>query len=762
MIRSLLFTIFCLVISFNYNDIIIGQDMSDSIKSETYHWKNVQIVGGGFVSGFVIHPAEKNLRYCRTDMGGAYKWNEEQKRWEPLLDWISYKDLNLMGIESIALDPSDPNMLYLACGTYTNEETPDGAILRSDDRGKTFQRINVPFKFGGNENGRGNGERMIVDPNNGNIIYLGTRHNGLWKSIDKGITWNQITGFPDINETPPTGLSEQELQFWNWGWKGNGIVVVLIDPKSGNKTTGSSDIYTCISLMNKDNFFVSKDFGVTWKLVEGQPRQYRPNHAVISSSGIIYISYGLTPGPWRMRDGGIWKFDIDSTKWTDITPDKPDPSDNNKAFGYASVAVDPQNPQVIIASSFYRTREAGGEDIFRSIDGGKSWKPVFGSGGKYDYSLAPYVKNTGIHWLFDIEIDPFNSDHALFTTGFGGFETFNLSALDKGNPTIWSVMTTGIEETVALDLLSPAKGAPLISAIGDYGGFVHWNLDKPAPEGNFTNPHFGNTEGLASAAGKPELIVRVGNSSRHDSNKNIGYSTDGGVSWKPTDTMPDAESRYGSVAVSSDGVTWIWSPKDSREYYTKDNGSKWIKIETLPENTRVIADPVNSLKFYAIDLFAGKLFISSNGSFSFEEYTLDLPGGLPVKTNKRGDGRGGQDRIYATPGLEGDLWIAAFDGLYHSKNEGGIFVKMDKVEEIHAFGFGKPATGQEFPAIYLVGTINNIRGIFRSDNEAKDWVRINDDQHQWGLVLQITGDPKLYGRVYVGTHGRGIFYGDPL
>jgi hypothetical protein len=40
-------------------------------------------------------------------------------------------------------------------------------------------------------------------------------------------------------------------------------------------------------------------------------------------------------------------------------------------------------------------------------------------------------------------------------------------------------------------------------------------------------------------------------------------------------------------------------------------------------------------------------------------------------------------------------------------------------------------------------------------------VRINDDQHQWGLVLQITGDPKLYGRVYVGAHGRGIFYGDP-
>ena len=44
---------------------------------------------------------------------------------------------------------------------------------------------------------------------------------------------------------------------------------------------------------------------------------------------------------------------------------------------------------------------------------------------------------------------------------------------------------------------------------------------------------------------------------------------------------------------------------------------------------------------------------------------------------------------------------------------------------------------------------------------AASWVRINDDQHQWGLVLHVTGDPKVYGRVYVGTHGRGTLYGDP-
>jgi hypothetical protein len=125
---------------------LIAQSTIPSI--EPYHWKSVQIVGGRFVDGIIFHPTEKGHCDCRTDMGGAYRRNGSTLQWEPLLDWISYEDHNLMGVESIALDPSDPNRVYLACGTYTLPEVPNGAILRSNDRGKTFLRTDVPFKMG--------------------------------------------------------------------------------------------------------------------------------------------------------------------------------------------------------------------------------------------------------------------------------------------------------------------------------------------------------------------------------------------------------------------------------------------------------------------------------------------------------------------------------------------------------------------------------------------------------------------------------------
>ena len=380
----------------------------------------------------------------------------------------------------------------------------------------------------------------------------------------------------------------------------------------------------------------------------------------------------------------------------------------------------------------------------------------------FDYTLAPYVKDTDIHWLFDVEIDPSNSDHAMFTTGYGGWETYDLTNLDHDQPTHWSVMSPGIEETVALALYSPTKGAHLMTAVGDYSGFVHFDLDKPAPGGTPKPPFLGNTHDVSGGELNPDVVVRVG---RARAGQTIGYSLDGGKTWREPTSLPEPKAGQGHIAVSADGATWVWTPHEQVPYVTTDKGASWTAC-ALPKDTRVVADRVNPKRFYGVALFDGRLFESLDGAAHFTARPLVLSDGLPKRGGKgndnrgdRGDDRGGQDRIYATPGREGDLWLAAFHGLYHST--GKDFTRTPAVEQIHAFGFGKAAPGAKCAALYLVGTVQGQRGFFRSTDSGATWLRINDDQHQWGLVLHITGDPKKFGRVYLGTHGRGTFYGDP-
>jgi photosystem II stability/assembly factor-like uncharacterized protein len=70
--------------------------------------------------------------------------------------------------------------------------------------------------------------------------------------------------------------------------------------------------------------------------------------------------------------------------------------------------------------------------------------------------------------------------------------------------------------------------------------------------------------------------------------------------------------------------------------------------------------------------------------------------------------------------------------------------------------------GPAEPAIYAVAARDGETSIWRSPDGGATWLRINDDDHRWGNRFRvISGDPRIPGRVYIGTDGRGIIYGDP-
>jgi hypothetical protein len=144
---------------------------------QTYNWKNVVIKGGGFVSGLITHPNAPGVVYARTDIGGAYRWNAAGNSWIPLLDFGA--DANTYGIESVAIDPSASNRLYIAASRNTSSLK---YILVSTNQGATFSSFTPPFSLDGNARGRGGGERMAVDPNLNSILFYGTKSQGLFQS----------------------------------------------------------------------------------------------------------------------------------------------------------------------------------------------------------------------------------------------------------------------------------------------------------------------------------------------------------------------------------------------------------------------------------------------------------------------------------------------------------------------------------------------------------------------------------------------------
>ncbi len=144
------------------------------------------------------------------------------------------------------------------------------------------------------------------------------------------------------------------------------------------------------------------------------------------------------------------------------------------------------------------------------------------------------------HWLADVEIDPFDPDHAVFSTGFGVWVTHNLRDADEGKPTAGQFEDQGIEETVPIALVSPPAGAHLLSGLGDIDGFRHEDLSVSPVAGRFGTPAFKNTASLSFAWKHPEVVVRSGNT-YHNDQPTGAYSLDGAVTWKgPSRTSPRA------------------------------------------------------------------------------------------------------------------------------------------------------------------------------------------------------------------------------
>ena len=712
-----------------------------------YTWDTVSYGGGGYVTGIVFHPKEENLIYIRTDVGGTYRWDQENNRWWALNEAFSAWERNLYGCDGIAIDPNNPDVVYMCAGKYLpetaiawgtyNEENAAFPypcdVLKSTDRGETWESTGFNKPFNGNGNHRDTGEPIMVDPQNSNYIYVASRDNRIYRSSDGAATWEELNSFPYINAN-----DLEEAQYGEEYPTGT-VRTVLIDENSEKDGVCQTIYVGAIDV----GVYVTHDAGETWELMKDSPE--KPKRMALADDGrILYVS----------ADGGVYKYTAGGS-WENITPGQP--------TQYTGMAVDPTDDNTIYcvrvtdpdSGSVYRGH------VFQSKDGGKTWTD------KYETSDIHFTTD----WYPDqnfaaatacLAVNPFKPEQVWLTDWYGVWKTNDINQEPRQ---FWINDIRGIEEMVAFTAICPSKGARLLTGNADNDGARWADSILEYPDSISNGIWAQDTNGLDWCEQDPNLIVRASGNREWGGGK-WGYSVDNGVSWREFPSFPQDSNGLtklsGIIAVSSgrdaNGTASIVAvPMNSAVYYSKDMGTTWLESVGLPSNMitsvwswkyNLCSDRNNKDIFYCYE--GGNFYVSTDGGASFINTVSDLPSD-------------GTPNIESAPGMNGVVWVSLNgSGLYGTNDFGQTFSKIEGVEYARLFSFGKNAPGKNNPTAYVYGNVNGVEGIFRSVDMGKTWVRINTDEHKVGNEPNcMRADRQTFGMVYIGTNGRGYYYGKP-
>jgi hypothetical protein len=370
-------------------------------------------------------------------------------------------------------------------------------------------------------------------------------------------------------------------------------------------------------------------------------------------------------------------------------------------------------------------------------------------------------------------MDPTNPDHVMYGTGATIWATDEISQVDSDKAPTWYIQAQGIEETYAMSANSPTGGsAHLFSGLGDICGMKHTDLDEP--QAMYPFPTFSNLDSIDSGGVNYDVVVRIGDSGNYTGYDGCGsgaYSTDNGDSWSVFPTCPPGinttVTTLGVVAVDASGKDVVWSTEfgykassdQTGPWTTSDLGKTWTAPKGLSVMTaNISADRVQARTFYAFT--SGLWYVSTDGGVSYtssKASSVGLPssavGAVPVANFFRA----------------GEVWLPLGSlGIYHSTDFGRSFSRLPGTLAPDFFAIGAGASSSSSssrsttPALFLWGTVSEggADGLYRSDDGGETWARVNDEAHQYGGPTLILGDPRVYGRVFIGTGGRGIIRAD--
>ncbi len=179
---------------------------------------------------------------------------------------------------------------------------------------------------------------------------------------------------------------------------------------------------------------------------------------------------------------------------------------------------------------------------------------------------------------------------------------------------------------------------------------------------------------------------------------------------------------------------------------------------------KVMADRVDPNVFYGFSSDS-RMYLSTDGAENFKQ--IAVPEHFPKLE------LGGVDNIMPAEirvesGRRGVVWISTGAGglwklCFHTEEGYAGFNRITQEgDSVFRQGMGMAAPSSEYKTIYINGSLSGEYGFYRSMDEGRSWQRINTEQQMYGDIRSIAGDPRTYGRFYIGTGSRGVLWGEPV
>jgi photosystem II stability/assembly factor-like uncharacterized protein len=688
-------------------------------------------------------------------------------------------------------------------------------VMLSEDRGAHWHGTGFVEKnvyAGSNDDYRvETGERLAVDPTDPNILYFASRRNGLWKSVrqpDGTHQWNPVNeGLPAWRDDPagdtfvlfaPSAARDGITQTIYVGVHSSGVWR-SIDSGHSWENLGGPQNPGRGAVASDGTLYVS--FGTT-RPAAGSVGRYRDGtwtDITPDDKTRPYTGIGVDPTDPAIvmvgRDDMVWRSTSAGSSWASQRmvmhrhdPFAPGSNPSAPAYylsntdgasgGVSTVMIDPENPKhtwwingwgaartddVTAAQPFWAWQMKNLEELC-AVMVRVPPKPK-SEGGADLVTMAMDMIGFRIenrNQVPELKISPSGvpldprPDFAWQAKLFG----------PASYPVPWPFTSMGSS-------LDYSYQHPDTMAFVGHLQWLYWPVYGLSNDGGRTWKAFPSMpKERFWDNGVERLAIPIGGQIAMSSANPLNFV------WAPTwgtfdGIRGDAASAPWPHVTVDGGKTWRLcrlAESKARHEAEDANSNDQAHHHALPRSSQNATQPWVSTQILAADRNdpKGNIFYYVAGS----DFFTSLDGGLTWKENH--DTGFPADRVHVTvlsnPAKTGDVWVAFGRGdyvqgtkLFHSSDAGKTFSVVPGVQFCDKIAFGQ-GDDAKAPYLYMLGRLDgqSYDAIFKSEDMGASWNRLTDPSETPMMdVVQMEGDMRTKDLLYLALDGRGFMYGTP-